>query len=85
MESGRTSFTQKAETYEADSPICLIAGGMAYHNTVVFPFGEDSDIESWVDPDARKTVKVDIHTRNQSSAASGTARLILDRLVPTPE
>jgi len=85
MESGRTSFTQKAETYEADSPICLMAGGMAYHNTVIFPFGEDNDIESWLDPDARKTVKLDIHTRDTSSSASGTARIIIDRLVPTPE
>lgn len=85
IESGRTSFTQKAETYEADSPICLMVGGMAYHNTIIFPFGEDNDIESWLDPDARKTVKLDIHTRDISDAASGTARIILDRLVPNPE
>lgn len=84
MESGRTSFTQKPETYEADSPICLIAGGMAYHNTVLLEFDVDLDPATWIDPHKEATVKLDIHTRNSADAASGTAKVVLDRAVATP-
>ncbi len=85
MESGRTSFTQKPETYEADSPICLMVGGMAYHGTVVFPFDEEPGIDDWLDPDLRKTVKLDIHTRDHADTVDGTLRIVLDRLVAAPE
>jgi len=82
MESGRTSFTQKPETYEADSPIAMLFKGVAYHNTVLIPFDQDPNPNTWLDPDLRKTVELNIHTRNASSAADGTNRVILDRLVP---
>ena len=81
MESARTSFTQKPETYEADSPICLITGGLAYHNTVIFPFDEEPEPESWLDTVKEASINLNIHTRNASSAASGTNKIILDRPV----
>ncbi len=84
MEAGRTSYTQKAETYEADSPICLIAGGMAYHESAVLDFDQNPDPGTWVDPAKDATVKLDITTRDSASAAGGTSRIILDRAVPTP-
>lgn len=82
MQGSNNAATQKPETYEADSPIQLIVGGMAYHHTIVFPFDMGDMPENYLDPDLRKTVKLDIHTRNDSNAASGTNRVILDRLVP---
>ena len=85
MESGRTSYTQKPVTYEADHPIALIVGGMAYHNTCVFGFDYNQDPGTWLDPEKDATVKLDIHTRDLAAAASGTAKVILDRAVPSPK
>ncbi|KKK74903.1 hypothetical protein LCGC14_2879070, partial [marine sediment metagenome] len=84
MESGRTSYTQKAETYEADSPIAMMVAGVAPFNTAVFRFDTHPDPKEYLDPNARKTVKLDIHTRNAASAAGGRNAIVLDRLVPTP-
>ena len=81
MESGQTSHTQKPLTYDADHPIALIVGGMAYHNTCVFGFDYVPDMATWLDPSKDATVKLDIHTRDIADAAGGTARVILDRAV----
>jgi hypothetical protein len=81
LESGRTSFTQKPETYEADSPIQSLFRGIAYQETVCLPFDLDPNPQTWLDPNMRKTVELNVHTRNASSAASGTNRVILERLV----
>lgn len=81
IESGRTSFTQKAETYEADQPLAAIFSGLAYHNIGVFRFDYLDEINTWLDPNARKTVKLNVHTRNISAAASGTNKVILDRYI----
>lgn len=81
LEAGRTSFTQKPETYEADNPIQALFRGVAYQNTVCIPFDLDPNPATWLDPDLRKTVELNIHTRNAASAADGTAKVILDRLV----
>ncbi|KKL82155.1 hypothetical protein LCGC14_1987600 [marine sediment metagenome] len=81
IEAARTSFTQKMETFEADSPVGMICMGVGYHNTVVFRFDYSPDVNLWLDPDARKTVELNIHTRNISAAASGVNKVILDRLV----
>lgn len=84
METGRTSFTQKPETYEADSPIGFLCKGVAYHGTVPLRFDHDPNPATWLDTDLRKTVELNIHTRNAASAADGTARVVLDRLVSYP-
>ncbi len=84
LESGRTSFTQKGETFEADSPMTLMVAGLAPFNTAMFRFDTDPEPNTWLDPNARKTVKLDIHTRDSSSSASGFNAIILDRLVNKP-
>lgn len=81
IESGRTSFTQKAETFEGDHPMCAIFSGVAYCGTAVFRFDYLPDPTTWLDPAARKTVQLNIKTRNLSDAADGTNKVILDRLV----
>jgi len=84
LESGRTSFTQKAETYEADSPIGAAFFGIAPFETALFRFDEDPDPSSWLDTNKRKTVKLDIHTRDSSSADNGRNAVVLDRYVNQP-
>ncbi len=81
LEAGRTSFTQKMETYEADSPGTLMALGVSPFLTALFRFDHLPDPESWLDPEERKSVQLNIHTRNNSSAASGRNAVVLDRLV----
>lgn len=81
IESGRTSFTQKLETSEADSPAALMVEGIAPYLTALFRFDQAWDPASYLDPQARATVQLNVHTRNASSAASGANSVVLDRLV----
>lgn len=79
-EGDRNSFTQKMETYEADSPFAFEAVGLAPECCVVYPFDEDPDPITWLNPDTEGTVHLDIHTRNASSAADGKNKVVLDYL-----
>jgi len=81
METGRTSFTQKPETYEADHPIGFVFVGCAPFLVASWDFDDDPDPGTWLDPEARKVVQMNVHTRNSSSAADGANSIILDRLV----
>jgi len=78
LEGMRTSYTQKPETYEADSPIHAIHVGHAPENCFFFPFHWIDEPGSYLDPKSEKTVRLNIQTRNASSAADGTIRVILD-------
>jgi len=82
LEGRRTDFTQKAETYEADILIPTLCRGLAPENVVGFHFTTPDAPEGYLDPRANATVKLDVHTRNASSAADGTVNVVLDRLVP---
>lgn len=81
METGRTSFTQKPETYEADSPIGFIFKGLAPFETALFRFDHDRNPASWLDPRGRATVELNVHTRNHADAADGANKVVLDRFV----
>jgi hypothetical protein len=74
------SGTLKPETYEADSPINVFAFGFAPFYTAVFDFEVGFDPMTWLDPNARKTVKLDIHTRSGAAYADGRNAIVLDRL-----
>lgn len=80
-ESARTNGILKPESYSADNPTNLIVVGMSPFYTAQFDFNLNWDPNNWLDPAARKTVKLDIHTRNAASAASGRNAIVLDRLV----
>ena len=73
--------TQNINTYTADQPMRSLWNGYGYHNTGVFKFDWDDDPNTWLDPKARATVNLNVSTRNAASAAGGTNRIILDRLV----
>lgn len=75
------SGTIKPETYEADSPINFISVGMSPFYTAQFDFNLNWDLSNWLDPNQRKTVKLDIHTRSGASYADGRNAIVLDRLV----
>jgi hypothetical protein len=79
LEGRRTDNTQKPETYEADTLISTLVRGICPENCVVFRFDKPDDPTVYLDPQAQRTVKLDVHTRNASSAADGTVRVILDR------
>ena len=75
------SGTIKPETYEADSPINFISIGMSPFYVAQFDFNLAWDVQNWLDPNARKTVKLDIHTRSGAAYADGRNAVVLDRLV----
>ena len=76
------SGTIKPETYEADSPINFLSVGMAPFYTALFDFDLGFDPDNWLDPNTRRTVKLDIHTRSGASYADGRNAIVLDRVVP---
>lgn len=69
------------ETSEADSPINVVSFGFAPFYTAQFDFNLGWDVNNWLDPAARKTVKLDIHTRSGATYADGRNAIVLDRLV----
>jgi len=81
METSRTSFTQKPETSEADSPIGFMFAGLAPYMAAYFRFDYQGSPDLYLDPRTEEAVKLDIFTRNSASAADGTNRVILDRYV----
>jgi len=82
FETSRNSFTQKPETFEADSPIGFLFQGIAPFLTGVFNFEIDYDPASWLDPRARYEAQLNIRTRDASASASGRNAIVLDRFVP---
>jgi hypothetical protein len=81
LEGRRTDNTQKPENYEADTLQSLTVRGICPENTVVFRFDKPDDPTSYLNIQANQAVKLDVHTRNASSAADGTIRVVLDRYV----
>ena len=81
VEGARNSFTQKSETYEADTLIGYLAKGIAYNNCGFFRFDHNPNPQTWLDPLQRRTVQLNIHTKNSAAAAGGTNTVILDRFV----
>lgn len=76
-----TDFTASFEAREADSPVELIKVGMGYMEAAWLWHNHDLSPEGMLDPASDAPIDLDIHTRNASSAASGTNRIILERLV----
>lgn len=81
-EGDNSNDIQKWEAYEADSPIDWIAFGAAYENCVHFEYGTGFPDVPLLDPSPAGdgVCELELHTRNSSSAASGTVRVFLERL-----
>lgn len=82
IDSARSSYTQVYYGHVADHPPSIIGVGMSPFETAVFNLNEYDDPSTYLDPKARATVKLDIHTRNLAGAAGGRNAIVLDRLVP---
>ena len=84
MESALTFHTQKPESYDGDHPIGLLCIGMSPFLTVQFRFDHSYLPTDWLNPEVRKTVQLNIHTRNAATADLGKNAIVLDRYVATP-
>jgi len=79
-EADSTGGTLAWESYEGDSPVEYMLAGLAPYHTAVIHFDHSGSVDEYLDTNARKTVKLDIHTRNSASADDGTNAIVLDRL-----
>jgi hypothetical protein len=70
------------ESYEADSPVSWLAKGIGIWNTAVIRHDRMPDLSDLLSLSEYKTVELNIHTRNSSSAADGTNRIVLETVVP---
>jgi len=81
IEADSTSNTLKMETREADSPFHFLFQGYAFQNTVALWHSPMLDPAELLSPTKESEAKLNILTRNASSAADGTNQVILDRVV----
>jgi len=80
IDSARSDYTQVGYAYQVDHPVGLFGVGMAPFNGVQIPCHNYDDPASYLDPNALKTVQVNIHTHNAASSAGGVNAIVLDRL-----
>ena len=69
------------ESYEADSPIDFLTKGVGIFHTGVFRHDRMADLSDYLDMTAWKTLTLELHTRNSSSAASGDAKVVTERVL----
>ncbi|KKL09137.1 hypothetical protein LCGC14_2568860 [marine sediment metagenome] len=83
LETSRNGPALKSETYEADSPINVMAQGAAYHLTALLRHDFDPNPATWLNPgpSGMGNVLLNIHTRDSSSSANGNNSVVLERLV----
>lgn len=81
LAGSETKSTQHNEYYAGDQATQFMASGVGPFNTGLLRFDYAMDPSTWLDVNARKTVKLDIHVRDSASADAGTNCIVLDRLV----
>jgi len=75
-----SSSLRRMTDTDADQDALLVMG-LALENCAYFRFDHDPNPATWLDPNVAKTVTLDVHTRNAASAADGTIKVALERLV----
>ena len=81
LTAGLTADTVAFESGVGSGPDEGIVIGRGYHNTAMLRHDAISDPLTWLDPATNRTVLLNLHTRNSSSADNATASVVLDRLV----
>lgn len=81
MIADATDNTVSFENREADSPIEFLTRGMAYMNMCHLWNSPTLDPDTLLDPKRDGECRLNIHTRDLAAAASGTADVVLERLV----
>lgn len=81
-EGDQDATTQQFMSYSADHPTDFLFRGAGYQSCGVFRYGEYGQDEDLLDPgvNAQGNVLLDLHTKNDSNAASGAVTVALDRL-----
>lgn len=79
--NAQNSSTQVMETYVGDEIPNFLAYGIAPWHCTHFGFDLTPDPASWLNAQANGEILLDVHTRNASSAASGTNYVALERFV----
>jgi len=84
-EGDQDATTQGLMNYSADHPTDYLFRGAGYQSCGVFRFGEYGQTEDLLDPSVagQGNVLLDLHTKDDSNAASGTIKVALER-VSTP-
>jgi hypothetical protein len=78
-EGDRQSFTQKLESYEADSPIHFFTRGQGYHNCLLLPTRWGEGIGDCIDLAAEKQVTLDVRTRSGVTVTNAKNRVLIER------
>jgi len=73
--------TQWVNEHGGDVGSIFLFAGAAFHNCALIRYDQDLTPLTWLNPDLRKSVNLDIHTRNSASADAGVNHIVLDRLV----
>jgi hypothetical protein len=79
-----TESSMRATAYTAGYPLTALIKGLGVEGCAVLRHDREPDLSDMLNPEARKVVKLDVHSRNSSSAAGGTNYIILNRVYPTP-
>lgn len=82
MHGDQNRATQVMEAQESDVVTDFIVRGQAYQHMGVFRFDYLPELQGLLDPSSAGMgiCQLELHTRDQASAASGTIRVILERL-----
>jgi len=81
MLADATDNTISFEAREADSPVEFMARGNGFMNHAFLFHNKNLEQENLLTAAALGELRLNIHTRNAAASASGTNRLILERLV----
>lgn len=82
IEADSTNTVLKPEAREADSPIHFIVRGMGYHNCAYLLHAPNLEPDLVLNPAEVGDIRLNIQTKDASTAASGTNFVFLDRVVP---
>jgi len=77
-EDGQTQARQCDADSDQDS---MLMYGLSLENCAELPFDQPDEPASYLDPERQKVVQLNVQTRDAASAADGTIRVVLDRLV----
>jgi len=81
IEGDNTAHTLKLEYSTGDEPFDFIARGMAYHNCAYLWHAPNLETDLMLDPAVVGDVRLNILTKDDANAASGTNFVFLDRVV----
>jgi len=81
MVPGEDSSTQERQCDADSDQTSLLLYGLSLENCAELAFDQPDEAAGYLDPERQKVVQLNIQTRDSASAADGTIRVILDRLV----